>query len=105
MKMTAGIPTLPQDRLDLLLAQLWARRLPAAGASRFAVLAILAVLAVVAGHFGEVDLGNLLNHLSGLTSYFGRILPKLSYANFASDVAELVLELLSAGSSCCSIRS
>jgi phosphonate transport system permease protein len=82
--MTAGIPTLPQDRLELLLAGYGhkvARR-------RRQSFAVLAVLAVVAGHYGEVDLRNLLDHLSGLTSYFGRILPKLSYANFAGDVAD-----------------
>jgi phosphonate transport system permease protein len=85
--MTAGIPTLPQDRLDLLLAG-YGRQVARRRRRSFAVLAILAFLAVVAGHYGEVDLGNLLNHLSGLTSYFGRILPKLSYANFAGDVAD-----------------
>jgi phosphonate transport system permease protein len=83
--MTAGIPTLPQDHLDLLLAD-YGRQVARRRHQSFGVLAILAVLAVVAGHYGEVDLGNLLNHLSGLTSYFGRILPKLSYTNFASDV-------------------
>jgi phosphonate transport system permease protein len=85
--MTAGIPTLPQDRLDVLLAG-YGQQVARRRRRSFAVLAVLAVLAVVAGHFGEVDLGNLLDHVSGLGSYFGRILPKLSYANFAGDVAD-----------------
>jgi phosphonate transport system permease protein len=84
--MTAGIPTLPQDRLVLLLAG-YGRQVARRRRQSLGVLAMLAVLAVVAGRYGEVDLGNLLNHLSGLTSYFGRILPKLSYANFAGDLA------------------
>jgi phosphonate transport system permease protein len=52
------------------------------------VLAALVALAVVAGHYSEVDLGNLFGHLSGLTSYFGRILPKLTVEHFAADVAD-----------------
>jgi phosphonate transport system permease protein len=46
------------------------------------------ILTVVAGHYGEVDLGNLFNHLSGIGNYFGRIVPKLRYAHAAGDVAE-----------------
>jgi len=84
--MTAGIPTLPQNRLDLLLAD-YGRQIARRRRQSLGVLAVLAVLALAAGHYGEVNLGNLLNHLSGLTSYFGRILPKLSHTNFASDVA------------------
>ena len=53
-----------------------------------AVLACVAVLVCVAGWFGEVEPATLANHLSALTSYFSRIMPPLSIANFAGDVAE-----------------
>ena len=52
------------------------------------VLAVLAVLIVVAGRFGEVDLANLVHNISGLTSYFGRIMPKLSVAHLTGDIAD-----------------
>jgi phosphonate transport system permease protein len=84
--MTAGIPTLPQDRRDLLQAG-YVRQVARRRRRSFAILAVLAVLTVLAGHYGEVDLRNLFNHLSGVGNYFGRILPKLSYANAAGDVA------------------
>src|SRR4051794_12942106 len=76
-----------QRRLDELLAaygsevaRRWRRSL--------AVLAVLAVLVWVAGWFGEVEPATLVHHLPALTTYFSRILPPLSIANFAGDIAE-----------------
>ena len=60
---------------------------PVAGGGGWPCFTVLVGLVLLAA-YGEVDLGNLSRHLSGLTSYFGRILPKLSYANFAGDVGE-----------------
>jgi phosphonate transport system permease protein len=54
----------------------------------FAVLGVMAILVVAAGRYGEVDVANLFHHLSGLTSYFGRIMPKLSAAHLTGDIAE-----------------
>jgi phosphonate transport system permease protein len=52
------------------------------------VLAILAILIAIAGRFGEVDLDNLARNIPNFTSYFGRIMPKLTYAHFGADVAD-----------------
>jgi phosphonate transport system permease protein len=52
------------------------------------VLATLAALAALAARYGEVDPPYFVRHLSAFTSYFSRILPPLTYANFASDVAD-----------------
>src|ERR1700680_1689367 len=85
--MAVGVPILPQRRLDQLLAGY-----ERAGARRrrlsFAVLGVMAILVVTAGRYGEVDAANLFHHLSGLTSYFGRIMPKLSAAHLTGDIAE-----------------
>ena len=51
------------------------------------MLAVFAVLVCVAGWVGEVEPATLANHLSSLTSYFSRIMPPLSVANFAGDIA------------------
>jgi phosphonate transport system permease protein len=85
--MPAGIPSLPQHQLDRLLAN-YGREVARRRRRWLTVLLVLAALILLSGRYGEVELGNLFRHLSGLTSYFGRILPKLSYANFAGDVGE-----------------
>lgn len=85
--MTAGIPILPQRRLEQLLAG-YERAVARRRHQSVAVLAGLVVLVLVAGRYGEVDLGNLLRHLSGLTSYFGRILPRLRTEHLSGDIAD-----------------
>jgi phosphonate transport system permease protein len=52
------------------------------------LLGVVALLAVSASHFGEVDLANLSRHLSGLTSYFGRIMPRLRADHLTGDLAD-----------------
>lgn len=85
--MSTGLPTLPQHRLDQLLAN-YGRDIARRRRRSLAVLGILAVLAIVAGRYGEVDLRNLFHHLTGLTSYFGRIMPKLRADHLTGDVAD-----------------
>jgi phosphonate transport system permease protein len=85
--MTTGVSTLPHHQLEPLLAA-YERAVARQRRRWFAAFAVLVGLALLAGYFGEVELGKLFSHLSGLTSYFGRILPKLSYANFAGDIAD-----------------
>jgi phosphonate transport system permease protein len=52
------------------------------------VLAILAILIAMAGRVGEVDLANLVDNISNFTSYFGRIMPRLTIAHFGASVAD-----------------
>ncbi|HWB51750.1 MAG TPA: phosphonate ABC transporter, permease protein PhnE [Stellaceae bacterium] len=52
------------------------------------VLGVLLVLVATAGRYAEIDLRNLLHHLSGLTSYFGRIMPKLHADHLTGDLAD-----------------
>jgi phosphonate transport system permease protein len=85
--MTAGIPTLPQQRFAQLLAG-YERAIAKRRWQWFGVFAVLALLVAMAGHYGEVDVGNLLHHLSALTNYFGRILPQLRPDHLTGDIAE-----------------
>ena len=85
--MSTGLPTLPQHRLDQLLAN-YGRDIARRRRRSLAVLGVLAVLTIVAGRYGEVDLRNLFHHLTGLTSYFGRIMPKLRADHLTGDVAD-----------------
>ena len=85
--MTSSILSVPPARLEVLLAD-YQREVARRRRQSLLVLAILAILIVIAGHFGEVDLDNLFRNISNFTSYFGRILPKLTYAHFGADVAD-----------------
>ncbi len=85
--MSTGLPTLPAHRLDQLLAN-YARDVSRRRRQSLAALGVLVILVAVAGRYGEVDLGNLSQHLSGLTSYFGRILPKLRTDHLTGDIAD-----------------
>ena len=85
--MSTGLPVLPEQRLSQLLAHyrgdLARRRLQS-----LAILGCLVVLVALAGRWGEVEPGKLLHHLSGLTSYFGRIMPTLRADHLTGDLAE-----------------
>jgi phosphonate transport system permease protein len=85
--MTSSILKIPQARLEYLLID-YQREVARRRRQSLLVLAIIAVLAVIAGRFGEVDLANLVDNISNFTSYFGRIIPKLSIAHFGADVAD-----------------
>jgi phosphonate transport system permease protein len=78
---------IPRRRLDGLLAA-YGQEVARRRGRSLAVLAVFAALVCVASWFGEVAPATLADHLSALTSYFSRILPPLSVANFAGDVAE-----------------
>jgi phosphonate transport system permease protein len=85
--MASSIVNVSQARLEVLVAD-YQREVVRRRRQSLLVLAVLAVLIVVAGRFGEVDLKNLIDNISNFTSYFGRILPKLSVAHFGADVAD-----------------
>ena len=85
--MSTGLPTLPAQRLSQLLAH-YGRDVARRRRRSLGVLAVLVFLTMIAGRYGEVDLRNLLHHLSGLTSYFGRIMPRLRAEHLTGDVAD-----------------
>ena len=85
--MPSSIPVVSQARLEVLVAD-YRRVVVRRRRQSFLVLAILAVLILLAGRVGEVDLRNLVDNISNFTSYFGRIMPKLTIEHFAADVAD-----------------
>jgi phosphonate transport system permease protein len=90
--MTAGLLSLPRERVERLLAG-YARSVARRRRQFYLVLAALALLAGLAGHYGEVDPGYFVRHLSAFTSYFSRILPTLRSDHLAADVAEWYWDL------------
>ena len=85
--MASGLLILPQDQIERLLAS-YARAVARRRRQFYLVLAALALLAGASGRFGEVDPAYFLRHISNFTSYFGRILPRLSYEHFTADMAD-----------------
>jgi phosphonate transport system permease protein len=85
--MHSSIPVVSQARIEALVAD-YHRVVLRRRRQSFVVLAILAALILLAARFGEVDLRNLVDNISNFTSYFGRIMPKLSVAHFGADVAD-----------------
>jgi phosphonate transport system permease protein len=85
--MPSSLPIVSQARIEVLVGD-YQREVVRRRRQSLLVLAILAVLIVLAGHFGEVNLANLVDNISNFTSYFSRILPKLSVAHFGADVAD-----------------
>jgi phosphonate transport system permease protein len=85
--MTLSLPTLPDRQRDQLLA-VYARDVARRRRQSLMVLAAVLALAIFAGRLDEVDLRNLWHHISGLTSYFGRIMPRLRADHLAGDIAD-----------------
>jgi len=85
--MSSGLPTLPARQIENLLAS-YGNAVARRRRQSILVLGTLAVLAVSASRIAEVDIAHLLHHLSGLTSYFGRILPKLRSDHLTGDIAD-----------------
>jgi phosphonate transport system permease protein len=85
--MSTGLPILPEQRLNQLLAN-YGRDVARRRRQSLIGLAVVIVLIALAWRYGEVQLGTLLHHLSGLTSYFGRIMPKLRPDHLTGDVAD-----------------
>jgi phosphonate transport system permease protein len=85
--MPSSIPIVSQARLEVLVAD-YRREVARRRRQSLLVLAVLAVLIVLAGRVGEVDVKNLVQNISNFTSYFSRILPKLSAVHFGADVAD-----------------
>jgi len=85
--MTAGLPTLPQQQIDQLLAA-YGRGVARRRRQYVVGAVVMIVLIMVAARYGEVDLHNLARNFSGLTSYFGRIMPKLHADHLTGDLAD-----------------
>src|SRR5262249_3370628 len=85
--MVAGLLNLPQARAEQLLAN-YARAVARRRRQFSVVFGAICALALAAAHVGEVDPGYLAKHISAFTSYFGRILPTLTYAHFSVDVVD-----------------
>ena len=85
--MTSRILSVAPARLEILVAG-YQREVARRRRQSLLVLAIVAVLIVIAGKVGEVDLNNLVQNISNFTSYFSRILPRISVATFGADVAD-----------------
>jgi len=85
--MTAGLPTLPQQQLDQLLIS-YGREVARRRRQYVVGAVVMFALIAIAARYGEVDLHNLARHLSGLTSYFGRIMPKLHANSLTGDLAD-----------------
>ncbi|MBV8508453.1 MAG: phosphonate ABC transporter, permease protein PhnE [Alphaproteobacteria bacterium] len=85
--MAIGLTSLPEKHLAALLAN-YDRARARRRRHALALLAMLAVMVVIAARYGEVEPGTLFHHLSGLTSYFGRILPRLRADHLTGDLAD-----------------
>ena len=85
--MPSSLPIVSQARLEILVGD-YRRVVMRRRGQSFLVVAILGGLTLLAGRVGEVDLNNLVTNISNFTSYFGRIMPKLSVAHFGADVAD-----------------
>jgi phosphonate transport system permease protein len=85
--MPSSIPVVSQARIEALVADY--RRVVLRRRRQSALVAAVVIgLALLAARVGEVNVANLVDNISNFTSYFGRIMPKLSVAHFGADVAD-----------------
>jgi phosphonate transport system permease protein len=85
--MSTGLPVLPEHRLAQLMAN-YGRDVARRRRQWMTALGVIIVLVFLASHYGEVQLGTLVRHLSGLTSYFGRIMPRLRPDHLTDDIID-----------------
>jgi phosphonate transport system permease protein len=85
--MATGLPVLPEHQLAQLMAS-YGRDVARRRRNSLIGLIVVAALILIAGRFAEVELSKLIHHLSGLTSYFGRIMPRLHLDNLTGDIAD-----------------
>lgn len=85
--MSTGLPVLPEQQLAQLMAH-YGREVARRRRNFVIGLVVLVALVILAGRYGEVRLDKLVQHLSGLTSYFGRIMPRLHADNLTGDIAD-----------------
>jgi phosphonate transport system permease protein len=85
--MASGLPVLSEHQLAELMAS-YARDVARRRRNSLIGLAVVVVLVMLAGRFADVELGKLVHHLSGLTSYFGRIMPHLRPDHLNDDIAD-----------------
>jgi phosphonate transport system permease protein len=85
--MASGLPVLPEHRLAELRAY-YGREVARRRRNWLLASVIVILLIALADRYAEVELGKLTQHLSGLTSYFWRIMPHLRPAHFAEDAAD-----------------
>jgi phosphonate transport system permease protein len=85
--MPSSIPVVSQARIEALVAD-YHRVVLRRRRQSALVAAVVIGLALLAARVGEVNVANLVDNISNFTSYFGRIMPKLSVAHFGADVAD-----------------
>jgi phosphonate transport system permease protein len=85
--MASGLPVLPEHQLAELMAS-YARDVARRRRNSLIGLAVVVALIMLAGRFAEVELGNLVHHISGVTSYFARIMPRLRPDHLTDDIAD-----------------
>ena len=85
--MPSSIPVVSQARIEALAAD-YHRVVLRRRRQSALVAAVVIVLALLAARVGEVNIADLVDNISNFTSYFSRIMPKLSVAHFGADVTD-----------------
>jgi len=85
--MSTGLPVLPEHQLARLMTS-YSRDVARRRRNSLIGLVVVVALIFLAGRFAEVEPGKLVHHLSGLTSYFGRIMPGLHLNSLTGDIGD-----------------